>query len=154
MSPSVERRLERLEALEEIRSLAARYGLAVDSRDLVALVALFVADVAVEDGTSGREALARWYDPVLRTFGASFHLTGNHVIDFVDDTHATGVVYCRPEHQVGEQWVTMPMQYWDRSERRDGRWLIKSRASMAFYAADALEYPLSRDDRFNFPGTP
>src|SRR5262249_40565635 len=37
--------LERLLAYEEIRQLAARYALAVDARDLDALVELFVDDV-------------------------------------------------------------------------------------------------------------
>jgi hypothetical protein len=147
-------RIGRLEALEEIRQLAARYALALDSRDVVTLVSLFVEDVETGDGRSGRAALAEWFDPVLRPYAITFHLIGNHVIDFVDDDHATGVVYCRPEHEVGDLWVVMPMQYWDRYERRAGRWFFKSRRPVVFYAADVLEHPLRVADRFHFPGNP
>lgn len=150
----VERRLDRLEALDAIRQLAARYALALDSRDVQTLASLFVPDVQTGDGRVGRAALAEWFDPVLRPYRITFHLIGNHVIDFQDDDHATGVVYCRPEHEVGDLWVVMPMQYWDRYERRDGQWWFKSRKPVVFYAADVLEHPLRVRDRFHFPDNP
>ena len=96
------RRIERLEATEAIRQLAARYALALDSRDVQTLASLFVPDVETGDGRVGREALAEWFDPILRPYATTFHFIGNHIIDLVDDDHATGVVYCRPEHEVGE----------------------------------------------------
>ncbi len=40
----VEGRLQRLEAIEEIRQLAVRYALGLDSRDIDAVVELFVDD--------------------------------------------------------------------------------------------------------------
>ena len=126
------RRLERLEATEAIRQLASRYALALDSRDVQTLASLFVPDVETGDGRVGREALAEWFDPILRPYATTFHLIGNHIIDLVDDDHATGVVYCRPEHEVGDLWVVMPMQYWDRYERRDGGWWFKSRKPVVF----------------------
>jgi SnoaL-like protein len=154
MTDDMAARLQRLEAYEAIRQLAARYALALDSRDVDSLAALFVDDVTVGNGASGRAALAEWFDPVLRPYRTTFHLIGNHVIDLVDEDHATGVVYCRPEHEVGDLWIVMPMQYWDRYERRDGTWLFKSRKPLAFYAADVLEHPLRVDGRFHFPGNP
>lgn len=154
MTDDLAARLDRLEAVEEIRQLASRYALALDSRDVQAMVALFVDDVATPGGGVGRQALAEWFDPILRPYTTTFHLIGNHVIDLVDEDHATGVVYCRPEHEVGDLWVVMPMQYWDRYERRDGRWYFKSRKPQVFYAADVLEHPLHVEGRFNFPGNP
>jgi ketosteroid isomerase-like protein len=154
-APDIESRLLRLEAHEEIRQLASRYAAALDRRDVEALAALFVEDVTVGNGSTGREALAEWFDEILRPYRTTFHLIGNHVIDVVDDDHATGIVYCRPEHEVGDLWVVMPMQYWDRYERDStGRWCFRSRAPKVFYAADVLEHPLSVPDRFNFPGNP
>jgi hypothetical protein len=150
----LEARVARLEAHEEIRQLAARYALALDQRDVHAMAALFVDDVQTGDGRVGREALADWFDPILRPYATTFHLIGNHVIDLVDDDHATGVVYCRPEHEVGDLWVVMPMQYWDRYERRDATWYFASRSPKVFYAADVLEHPLQVQDRFHFPGNP
>ena len=154
MDDALARRVERLEAIDEIRQLAARYALALDSRDVATLVSLFVEDVSTGEGRTGREALAEWFDPILRPYEITFHLIGNHVIDFDGDDHASGVVYCRPEHEVGDLWVVMPMQYWDRYERRDGRWYFKSRRPVVFYAADVLEHPLRVQDRFHFPGNP
>lgn len=150
----VENRLSKLEAHEAIRQLAARYALALDQRNVGTLVSLFKPDVRTGDGRVGREALAEWFDPVLRPYRTTFHLIGNHIIDLVDDDHATGVVYCRPEHEVGDLWVVMPMQYWDRYERVDGVWYFASRAPKVFYAADVLEHPLQVQDRFHFPDNP
>ena len=56
MTTDVERRLDRLEAYEQIRQLAARYALALDSRDVPTLVSLFVDDVEAGGGKKGREA--------------------------------------------------------------------------------------------------
>jgi len=154
VSEDLETRMRRLEALEEIRMLASRYALALDSRDVATLVSLFVEDVATADGGLGREALAAWFDPILRPYTTTFHLIGNHIIDFVDDDHATGTVYCRPEHEVGDLWVVMPMHYRDRYERRDGHWYFRSRHPRVFYAADVLEHPLAVEGRFHFPNNP
>jgi hypothetical protein len=151
---SAEARLARLEAREEIRQLVARYALALDSRNVTDMVNLFVEDVATGDGRTGREALAEWFDPILRPYGITFHFIGNHVIDLIDEDHAEGQVYCRPEHEVGDLWVVMPLIYRDRYERRDGRWYFRSRKPKAFYAADVLEHPLKVDRRFHFPGNP
>lgn len=147
-------RVDRLESAEAIRQLVSRYALAVDSRDCRALANLFVADVDVGDGRRGRAALAEWFDTILRPFRTTFHLVGNHVIEWVDSDHATGVVYCRPEHEVGELWVVMPMQYWDRYARVDGSWYFRSRKPKVFYAADVGENPLTVPGRFRFPGNP
>lgn len=152
--PGLEARVRALEAYEQIRQLAARYAHALDSRNIAELVALFVEDVNTGDGGTGRGALASWFDKVLRPFTTTFHLIGNHIIDLVDDDHATGIVYCRPEHEVGDLWIVMPLQYWDRYERRDGTWYFRSRSIHAFYAADVLENPARLPNRFHFPGNP
>ena len=97
---SVEDRLSRMESLASIQQLAYRYALAVDSRDTVALADLFVPDVRVGPDT-GRAALARWFDQILRRPGASVHLVANHIIDFDDPSTASGVVYCREPNSSG-----------------------------------------------------
>jgi ketosteroid isomerase-like protein len=150
----LDKRVRRLEAVEEIRQLVARYALALDSRDVDALAGLFVDDVTTHDGGVGRQALSEWFDSILRHFTTTFHLVGNHVIDFVDDSHATGMVYCRPEHEVGSLWIVMPLVYRDRYERRGDHWWFKSRRPSAFYAADVLAHPLDAEGRFHFPDNP
>ena len=42
-----EQRLDRLESIEEIRQLVARYALAIDTRDLEALAGLFSPSVRI-----------------------------------------------------------------------------------------------------------
>ena len=98
--PDLGARLRALEAYEEIRLLAARYAHALDSRNIDELVGLFVEDVKTGDGGVGRGALADWGDTVLRSFTTTSHLIRNHIIDLVDEDHATGIVYCRPEDEL------------------------------------------------------
>jgi len=121
---------------EQIRQLACRYAEAVDSRDLDALVECFVPDVQVGRDRFGRPALRAWFDTVLRTFGVSIHFIGNHRISIVDDDHASGVVYCRAEHEVGEQWLVMMIQYWDTYARIDGQWLFSRRKEKVWYGVE------------------
>ena len=133
--------VDRLLAYEEIRQLAARYALALDSRDLDALVALFVADVRV-GGEDGRAALRAQFDATLREVGRTFLLVGTHVIDLVDADHATGSVYCRGEIQVGDRWIHQAILYDDRYERREGSWLFVRRVHRLWYGADVGANPL------------
>jgi len=136
--------LERLIASDEIRQLASRYALALDSRDLDALVALFVPDVQVGRDASGREALRRSFDEQLRGIGVSILFVGNHVIDFDGDARATGVVYCKGEIQDGDRWIRQAIQYRDRYERRDGRWLFVRRVHLLWYGEETATNPLAQ----------
>lgn len=147
-------RLDRLESEATIRQLVARYAVALDARDIAELASLFVPDVRVGDGRIGRQALANWFDSILRPYRITFHLLGNHVITHESADRASGTVYCRPEHEVDDEWIVMPMLYWDRYERVDGAWLFRSRSPHVFYAADVRESPLASDGRFHFPGNP
>ena len=87
----LEARIERLEALDEIRQLAAKYAVALDMRDLDALVNLFVDDVKVPGKLHGRAALRDWYDTELRhNLLGSAHGVLGHVID-IHDAHTESV---------------------------------------------------------------
>jgi hypothetical protein len=134
--------LQRLLAFEEIRQLACRYALAIDSRDLDTLVELYVEEVQVDGDRFGRDALRSSFEEKLRGVGITILLVGNHVIDFDDDDHARGVVYCRGEIQDGERWITQAIQYRDRYQRRDGRWYFVGREHLLWYGAELGENPL------------
>jgi hypothetical protein len=140
---SADERLDRLEALAEIRQLADRYGIAVDSRDIDMLVGLFVPDVQVGKHAHGRPALKAHFTTVLREHGPSLHFVGNHAIDFSDSSHATGIVYCWDEFgsRTDDGWDVGVLQYWDQYERVDGRWLFRRRRLHRLYLVDALERP-------------
>ena len=135
--------VQRLVACDQIRQLASRYALAIDARDLDALVALFVDDVRVGDA-HGREALRRDFDQQLRAIGVSILFVGNHVIDFDDADHARGVVYCRAEIQDGDRWVVQAIQYRDRYERRDSHWLFVRRQHLLWYGAEQASSPVDQ----------
>ena len=114
--------LDELIARDRIHQLADRYALAVDGKDLDAdrgAVRRRRRQRPVRRGPRGRHG--RFYDHVLRQFHCSMHLVANHVIDFDDDDHAHGVVYCRAQHHVLEpdHWFDQALAYWDSYERVD-----------------------------------
>ena len=144
MSPTeVSRRIERIESHLAIQQLPIRYALAVDGRDVDTWVDLFVPDVRVTKSTSGRQALHRQIDGMLRTFGRSVHQICGHRVEFDDDDpdQATGAVYCRAEHEVEDCWIVMAICYWDDYRRSEGEWLFYRRRENHWYAADVNEHP-------------
>ncbi len=135
--------LARLLARDDIRQLAYRYALAIDGRDIDALVDLFVEDVQVGRGAFGREALRANFESQLREVGITILFVGNHVIDIQDEDHATGVVYCKSETQLGERWIHQAIQYRDTYERREGGWLFVRRRHLLWYGSDVGANPLT-----------
>jgi hypothetical protein len=145
-------RIDRLESLEEIRQLPARYALSLDMRDLDAHVNLFAPDIRVSRGKIGRSHLKRWLDDTLRSqFTGTSHHVGGHIIEFRDPDHAFGVVYSKNEHETGLEWVIMQMLYWDEYERIDGRWYFRRRLPCYWYASDINNPPVG-DKKMRWPG--
>jgi ketosteroid isomerase-like protein len=136
--------LARLLARDEIRELAHRYAVAIDARDLDALVALFAPDVRVGRDASGREALRRDFERQLGAIGVSILFVGNHVIDFdpADPARATGIVYCAAQIQDGERWIRQAIRYDDHYVQRDGAWLFARRKHLLWYGAVEPQNPL------------
>ena len=140
---ALERRVERLEAIEEIRMLAAKYALSLDMRDLDAHVNLFAPDIRVGRERVGRAHLKSWVDATLRhQFSGTSHHLGGHIIEFTDADHAHGVVYSKNEHETGAAWVIMQMLYWDDYERIEGCWYFRRRLPCYWYATDLNEPPV------------
>jgi ketosteroid isomerase-like protein len=132
---------------EEIRQLAARYARATDCRDLDVLVNLFVDNVRVGKDASGewvvgRAALREFFAESLRAVRTTILHVTTHVIDFVDDAHATGIVYCRGEIEVDDQWVIQAIQYRDRYRRDRNGWRFVGRRHLLWYGADVLTRPI------------
>ena len=149
---SLEQRLDRLESIEEIRQLAAKYSLSLDMRDIDAHVGLFAEDVRVGKGKTGRQHLKSWVDSTLRDqFTGTSHHLGQHIIEFIDADHAVGVVYSKNEHETGPEWVIMQMLYWDDYERINGRWYFRRRLPCYWYATDLNKPPIG-DMKMRWPG--
>jgi len=147
-----EDRLDRLESIEAIRQLAARYAVAVDMRDMDAIVNLYLPDVSLGSGVRGRQALKAVFDHVLRSFRASVHDVGTHVIEFTDRDNAQGILYCRCEHEIAGKWVPVQLYYLDFYRREGGQWYIRRRVPSELYGADALERP--QPGRVRWPDSP
>ena len=149
---SVDERIDRLESLDALRQLVAKYCLSLDMRDLDALCGLFPEDVRVSREQSGRQALKGWFDQTLREqFTGTAHVTGNHVIEFDDPDHAWGLVYSRNEHETGDAWVIMTMMYWDRYERIGSTWFFRRRLPLYWYATDLNSPPIG-ENKMRWPG--
>ena len=137
---------EWLVACEQIRQLASRYAVTMNHRDLEALVQLFVPDVLVSRENSGRDALRASFEQQLRPLGRSILQVTNQVIDFVDDTHATGIVGSRGEIELLDgdtgAWVVQVIEYHDTYERREGRWLFVRRRHYLWYGAPSTTSPI------------
>lgn len=138
--------VERLLAYEEIRQLAARYALAVDSRDVGALVELFVEDVHASPGITGREALRAVFEAPLRADRVSILQISTHVINLVDVDHAYGTVYCRCEMGDDGKWARQMIAYEDSYQRRQGRWYFVRRKHQLFYGTETDERPLAQEE--------
>lgn len=137
---SLEERLQRIEDMLAIQQLPIRYALAVDERDVDAWVKLFVPDVKVGDAI-GRAALRDQITPMLRQFYRSIHQIVGHRVDIVDEHHATGSVYCRAEHEVGDRWVVMAIRYDDEYRKVGDEWFFGRRKERHWYAADLTDVP-------------
>lgn len=150
---ALEARIDRLESLDAIRQLPAKYALALDMRDMDAMVSLFPADVRVGKDASGRAALRAYMDRTLRSpFTGTSHHIGGHVIEFDDADHAHGVVYSKNEHETGDEWVIMQMMYVDDYVRLDGRWYFQRRLPLYWYATDLNKPPIGAN-KMRWPGT-
>ena len=142
--PGLAERLERLERIEAhlaIEQLAIRYAMAVDARDMDAWVGCFRPDVDMGRRGTGREALRRYIDPMVRRFYRSVHQICGHRVELDGPDRATGAVYCRAEHEVGDRWIVMAICYFDEYARVDGEWYFSRRQERHWYAADVTERP-------------
>lgn len=155
-------RIDRLESLDQIRQLPAKYALTLDMRDIDTMVSLFAPDVRVGKNASGRRALRAYMDQTLRSpFTGTSHHIGGHIIEFDDTDHAHGVVYSKNEHETPvpdgqDEWVIMQMMYVDDYVRAPGpdglRWYFARRLPLYWYATDLNKPPVG-DLKMRWPGT-
>jgi hypothetical protein len=144
-------RLDRVESLEQIRQLPAKYTLALDMRDFDAMANLFVDDVGVPGKQRGRQALKRWYADTMRTSPGSFHGVHGQIIDFETVDLGSGIVYSRNDLDLGDHWMLELMIYLDRYERREGIWYFQRRTPLYWVHTDPNEPPLG-DQKLRPPG--
>ena len=102
------------------------------------------------------KALHEDFDRSFRGVGITFLHVGNHVIDLIDEDHATGIVYCRGEIQDGgidsNRFIIHAIQYHDTYQRTESRWCFVRRKHFLVYGAPLGENPLSLEPA-NWPAS-
>ena len=158
-TPSVEERLQQLEDRQELADLVTRYCIAVDDRDLDALIPLFTSDASMghadgSAGGSGTEGIRRYYEDRLKGVGTCFHYWHAQLLDFTGADSATGVVLAHAEMAVDDQMVVGGIRYHDDYRREDGAWRFRARGLRFFYLMDAEELPagIHTRERKRWPG--
>jgi ketosteroid isomerase-like protein len=141
----VSRRIDRVESYIAIQQLAARYAWYLDGRDIDAIVALYVDDVKVGPPATGvgHDALRQWFNRSVHYWYRSLHHIGGHVIHFEDTDHATGIMQCRVEQEIGDRWVTTAVLYNDVYERRQGAWRFVHRHGQPAWCYDYGNDPVA-----------
>lgn len=133
---SIAARLQRLEDMEEIRTLLLDYGRHLDSRDLAAYSKLFAKDgewVGGFGSAKGPAGILAFMEKNLGTGpnrGNSFHILSNFVIEVKGDT---ATAWSRWTFVVpgadGKPAISQAGRYDDTFVREDGRWKFKRRAA-------------------------
>jgi hypothetical protein len=146
MSGTLEQRFARLEAIEEIKQLKARYCALCDAKyDPEGLAALFVPD-GVWDGGShfgrhvGQDAIRSHFAGVSGDIVFAAHLAVNPVITLHDADTATGtwrlIMPCTVRAGGGAEARWLLGEYTDEYVRLDGAWLFRLlTVKVNFYAS-------------------
>ena len=117
--------------------LAHRYAVALDRKDIDALVGLFVP--AIRDKVRAQLA------PAIGRLGVTVLSVTTQTVDLVDDDHATGVVYCTAEvDDPDEGWIRQQIVYQDRYERVGEGWWFRARDHQLVYGVHLPENPLDQ----------
>lgn len=156
----LESRMAALESRQQITDLVARYGLAIDDREIDKLGATFTEDgIFVQyDGSfksEGRTEIMAYYQERVDAYTVSYHYPHSHLIDLVDDTHGAGIVCGHAELGVEGRTFVAGLRYHDQYERVDGSWLFAERRLAMVYYMDLAELAdggLSLEDRKRYFG--
>jgi uncharacterized protein (TIGR02246 family) len=133
---SIAARIQRLEDIEEIRTLLLDYGRHLDSRNLAAYSNLFAKDgewVGGFGSAKGPAGILAFMEKNLGTGpnrGNSYHILSNFIIDVKGDTATAWsrwtFVVPGPDNKPS---VSQAGRYDDTLVREDGRWKFKRRVA-------------------------
>ena len=130
-----------------LKDLVDRYATESDKNNQDYYVEIFRPDLKLKvyfgdklgmDITSVSDMIAQY-----KAFGAakaSFHQNGQQVVDFVDETHATGICYAIATlvtEEDGKDKLTFhAVRYYDKYVKVDGRWWIAERNQYFVYSTN------------------
>ncbi|MCQ2743136.1 MAG: nuclear transport factor 2 family protein [Bacilli bacterium] len=106
---TLEERIERLENIEAIRYLQAKYQRCLDSRDFDGLASCFHDDAESSYGSGkmsykGKDAIVKFLCDVMRPSMPSTHLIHGGEIDIIDSKHAEAKWYLE-DHLVHQKFL-------------------------------------------------
>ena len=133
---SVASRLQRLEDIEEIRTVLLDYGRFLDSRDLAAYSRLFATDGEWVGGFGSAKGPAGILEFMQKNLGTgpnrngNFHIMSNFEIDVKGDTATARSrwTFIVPGAD-GKPTISQAGRYEDLLVREDGRWKFKKRTA-------------------------
>ncbi len=134
---TLEERLARMEAKDEIRELTHRYCHGVVDGDADRIVELFCQDGVFRTHTLAPQGHAELLEFYSGGVGGKTHkpFVQNHVIEFEDEERATG--RCSVEIRVWQdnEAYTQAGHYHDRYRKEDGRWRFAERHYIRYHNA-------------------
>ncbi|MSD84039.1 nuclear transport factor 2 family protein [Lactobacillus curvatus] len=93
--------------------------------------------------TGGQELLDT-FSKSMAAYSAVFHMSGQQTVDFIDETHATGVAYnyvtlvkTNEDHKTVT--VNEGVRYEDKYEKVNGKWLIAERNSNFIWQTENIK---------------
>jgi hypothetical protein len=139
----VDSRLDELWAKQEIRELAYRYALAVDTRDWPLLESLWAEAPKPLPPPSLNIHSARRLPELFTTTKASTLFVCNHLIHLDGPDHAHGSVYCIASVDRGK-FFDQAIIYQDLYERHDSKWLFLKRDHLLWWGQERLVNPMGQ----------
>lgn len=143
---TLEARVRRLEDRAELRELVARYGIAIDDRDIGGLTELFTADgrFRSQDGVmdaNGRDAVLQQFRGRFAALKATNHIAHDQILTFTDTVDsATGLVTSHAEVWRNGCALITALRYRDTYRREQGRWRFADRLLSFLYYMPVAEY--------------
>jgi ketosteroid isomerase-like protein len=143
---TVEQRLRRLEDRAQLRELVARYGIAIDDRDIEVIADLFTADgrFRSQDGVMdarGRAAVLEQFRGRFAALKATNHIAHDQILTFGEDPDsADGLVTSHAEVWRNGRALIAALRYRDTYRREEGRWRFADRLLSFLYYLPVDEY--------------
>ncbi|MEH7249240.1 nuclear transport factor 2 family protein [Neobacillus niacini] len=131
---SLEERILKLEAKEEIRSLLANYCHSIDKRDREGFLRLWDEEASwklANKEANGKKEIIERYDNVINGAKVLHHHTTNSAIEISGDSASviSDLFFYREDAQTGNT-ILMSAVYKDEFSKSSRKWLFKKRVSV------------------------
>ena len=134
-----------MEDIEAIRDLQVRNATESDKNNQAYYAQIFRPDIHIRVIHGGKvttefhnvqDLISNYHSFSVRT-KQSFHINGQHAIDFQDSTHATGIAYSIANVVMNNNGqdvaISNNIRYYDKYVKVDGRWWIAERDQTFVY---------------------